>query len=140
MAGRKLEHQLLAELLFRDLLGADRNAGERREIFFVLLEIVGKRGALKRDLDVLALKRCQSKTPAARPGRTWETMAAAPAPNVERRPSRRSVRVVSFCIIISSPPIVAQSSLTSFCNERSGSGRGTSGNKFGHAVNDTSPT
>ena len=56
VAGRKLDHQFLAELLFRNLLGADRDAGQRRKILFVLLQVVGEGGALQRDLDVLALE------------------------------------------------------------------------------------
>ena len=56
MPGRELKHQLLAKLLLRDLLGTHRDPGERGEFLFMLLQIIGKRGALQSNLDVLAFE------------------------------------------------------------------------------------
>src|SRR4029078_1794167 len=54
LAGGELEGELLPVLLLGDLLGADLDAGERRELGLVLLKDVVERALLQRDLDLLA--------------------------------------------------------------------------------------
>ena len=103
LAGRELDRELLPVLLLGNLLGADLDAGERRELGLVLLQHVVERALLQRDLDLLALEALPVEAASARTRGEATSPPASASPDCStsrrlRRTGPSSLSLMSFLL------------------------------------------